>query len=75
MNIWIESAYNILHSQGLKRGKNDKVDAFRIAEYAKRFNDKGLLYDPESKNIEILERLDSERDLMVKDIALNISLN
>ena len=69
MNIWVESAYNILHSQGLKRGKNDKVDAFRIAEYAKRFNDKGLLYDPDSKNIEILERLDSERDLIVKDIA------
>ena len=69
LNIWIESAFNILHSQGLKRGKNDQVDALRIAEYAKRFSDKCLLYTPQAKSVELLERLDSERDLVVKDIA------
>ena len=69
LNIWIESAFNILHSQGLQRGKNDRVDALRIAEYGKRFKDKSVLYAPQSKSVELLERLDSERDLIVKDIA------
>lgn len=32
--ICVESAYNIKHSQGLQRGKNDKIDAERIALYA-----------------------------------------
>lgn len=69
VNLWMESAYDILHSQGLKRGKNDKIDALRIAEYAKRFYDKANLYTPESKSVEILKRLDSERNQLVKDIA------
>jgi transposase len=33
-NLWMENAYHIKQSQGLKRGKNDKVDAARIANYA-----------------------------------------
>ena len=69
LNLWMESAYDILHSQGLKRGKNDKVDALRIAEYAKRFCDKVNLYTPDSKSVEILKRLDSERNQLVKDTA------
>jgi transposase len=34
--ICIESAYNIKHSNGLQRGKNDKIDAERIALYGWR---------------------------------------
>lgn len=36
LNLWMENAYHIKQSQGLKRGKNDKVDAERIANYAFR---------------------------------------
>ena len=33
-NIWMESGSQINKSQGLVRGKNDKVDSLRIANYA-----------------------------------------
>lgn len=36
MGLWLENAYHIKRSQGLKRGKNDKVDAIRLAHYAFR---------------------------------------
>lgn len=44
LNLWMENAYHIKKSQGLKRGKNDKVDAIRIAKYAfrNRYDYKGL---------------------------------
>jgi len=67
--LWMESPYNIIHSQGLTRGKNDKIDARRIMEYARRFSDKAVLYQHSSVNIEVLKRLSAERDLIVKDIA------
>lgn len=69
LKLWMENPYNILHSQGLTRGKNDKIDALRITEYAKRFNDKALIYQHSSKNIEILDRLSAERELIIKDIS------
>lgn len=36
LNLWMENAFHIKKTQGLKRGKNDKVDAVRIAGYAFR---------------------------------------
>jgi transposase len=39
-SIWLESALQIKHSSGLQRGKNDKIDAQRIAFYAYRNQDK-----------------------------------
>lgn len=68
-NLWLESAYNIIHSQGLKRGKSDRVDAVRISEYAKRYSDKALLFSANKKSIEVMKRLTCERELIVKDIA------
>lgn len=69
LNLWMESAYKIIHSQGLIRGKSDPIDAFRIMEYARRFHDKAVLLKPSSSNIQLLKRLSAERDLVVKDIA------
>ncbi len=68
-NLWMESAYTIIQSQGLTRGKNDKVDAIRIAEYARRFEDKVVLWEAEHVDLTLLKRLYSERELIVKDIA------
>jgi len=69
LNLWMESAYRIIHSQGLIRGKNDRTDAFRIMEYAKRYQDKAMLMTPTPKSVELLKRLSSERDLIVRDLA------
>lgn len=69
LNLWIESPYAILHSQGLIRGKNDKVDAIRIAEYAKRFVDKVNQITPTPLSIKQLKHLTTERELILKDLA------
>lgn len=33
-SLWVESALQIKRSLGIQRGKNDKIDALRIAQYA-----------------------------------------
>src|SRR5690349_8308823 len=33
-NVWVENPIEIKRSLGVQRGKNDKVDAIRIAQYA-----------------------------------------
>ncbi|MEH0153474.1 transposase [Limibacter armeniacum] len=38
--IWVENPINIKRSIGMVRGKNDKVDAYRIADFAFRNQDK-----------------------------------
>ncbi len=43
LNIWLENAAQIKLSIGLQRGKNDKIDSTRIAEYAFRNHDKACL--------------------------------
>lgn len=69
LKLWMESAYKIIHSQGLIRGKNDRTDALRIMEYARRYQDKVTLLAPTPKSIELLKRLSAERDLIVRDLA------
>ena len=44
-------------------GKNDKVDAKRIAIYASRFQDKVRYYEHPTEDIERLKQLESERTL------------
>jgi transposase len=65
IDLWLESPYQIKHSSGLVRGKNDKLDARRIAEYACRFQDKCCLFSFPDKNIASLKSLVSERDICV----------
>lgn len=64
--VWIESAVQIKRSQGLVRGKTDQWDAIRIAEYAYRFYDKAVLWEPMDTLIEELKDLQGKRDLLVK---------
>ena len=59
--IWLESSLRIKRSIGLQRGKNDKVDAIRISEYALRFVDKALLWQPEREVLLELRQLVSLR--------------
>ena len=45
-HVWLEMPVQILRSLGIQRGKNDKVDAKRIAEYALLKKDKAVLWEP-----------------------------
>ena len=67
--LWLENAAEIKYSSGVQRGKNDKVDARRIAIYAGRFQDKVRYYERPTEDIERLKQLESERTLYVTDLA------
>lgn len=45
-HVWLEMPAQILRSLGVQRGKNDRVDAIRIAEYACLMKDKAVLWQP-----------------------------
>lgn len=66
INLWMESPYSILRSQGLVRGKNDKIDAIRIAQYAMRFSDKAKIVTPTPQTIKELNYLYTERELAIQ---------
>jgi len=75
-DIWLESALQIKRSIGVQRGKNDRIDAIRIASYALDFQRKARLWKPTTKNIERLGLLISHRDRMVKYLmSLRNTLN
>ena len=65
-STWVENAVSIKRSLGLQRGKNDKVDSKRIAEYATRFVDKVKLYQPPSEAFEHLQVLENLRTAFVE---------
>lgn len=67
--LWLEHPSNIKYSSGVQRGKNDKIDAKRIAIYASRFEDKVRLYERPEQEIERLKQLEAERSLYVVDLA------
>ncbi len=67
--LWLENAAEIKYSSGVQRGKNDKVDAKRIAIYASRFQDKIQYYERPTEDIERLRQLESERTLYVTDLT------
>lgn len=69
IDLWVENPMQIKHSMGFVRGKGDKVDARRIAEYAVRFADKCRLYSLPEKSIASLQQLLSERDLLLTHLA------
>ena len=54
LDIWRESALQILMSSGVRRGKDDKADSLMIAEYAAHHMDKMHLYEsPDNRILEI----------------------
>ena len=67
--LWLEHPSNIKYSSGVQRGKNDKIDARRIAIYAARFEDKVRYYERPKQEFERLKHLEAERSLYVVDLA------
>ena len=64
--IWICSALHIIKSGGLQRGKNDKVDSLRIAQFAFRNFDQFRAHIPMRKELKEIRRLFTVRRNLVK---------
>ena len=71
----LNSPLDIKHSMGIARGKNDIVDASRIAEYAHRHQDKLKLYEKPSDAIMKLQYLLTERRQYMRQRTALINLN
>jgi transposase len=67
-NIWLENPIHIKKSLGLVRGKNDKVDAWRIAMFAYKNRDEAKLWEPERDIIKMLKTLSGVRIRILKAI-------
>lgn len=64
--VWVELPIQIKRSQGLVRGKTDRWDAARIAQYAYRFADKAAFWKPADKIIQDIKELQVKRSQLVK---------
>ena len=60
-SIWLESSLQIKQAGGMQRGKTDKIDAQRIAQYAYRFRDQIRLWEPPREVIQKLAFLSATR--------------
>ena len=74
-NVWMESALHLKRSMGMTRGKNDKVDSYRIARYAMTNGDKAKLVKPGNKTLQLIKDLMSNRKRIKKSIqSLKVSV-
>lgn len=67
IDLWLENPAQIKYRSGVQRGKNDKLDARKIADYAVLFSQKARLFCLPEKSIVALKQLVSERDMYVCD--------
>jgi transposase len=65
INVCLEPAMQIKKSQGMVRGKDDKIDARRIAQYAYKNREELRFYHPDSKTAQKLKALLSSRDRLI----------
>lgn len=66
LTVCVEGAANIKLSLGLQRGKNDRVDAQRIAEYAMRYTDRLKQWRPKREVLDRLQLLNGMRTRLIK---------
>lgn len=73
--VWMESALHLKRSMGMTRGKNDRVDSFRIARYAMTNRDLAKLVTLTNQTLQLLKDLHSSRDRIMKSIqAIRVSV-
>lgn len=65
-DMWLVSGLEMKLTQGIKRNKTDRVDACKIAEYAFRYQDKTVLFQPVSKELDEIRELLSYRERLVE---------
>jgi transposase len=74
--LWVETAFKIKKASTDFRGKSDKKDAIRIAEYAWRYSDKKRLYsEPASENRDLQTLLNARETLLLQITQLKQQLN
>lgn len=66
VHVWLESPVHIKRSIGMVRGKNDKIDALRIATFAFNHQTEAKLWTPKRDVIEKLKHLMSERGRLIR---------
>lgn len=64
--VWIEMPVQIIRSLGVQRGKNDTLDAKRIATYAFTFKDKIRLWQPPRQEVQKIHDLLSLRERLIE---------
>lgn len=64
--ITVIHATEIKRSLGMTRGKNDKVDSKRVAEYSYRFADKLIEWHPKRESLKKLQYLNTLRKQLIK---------
>jgi transposase len=63
--VWLEMPVQIIRSLGIQRGKNDRIDAARIAEYACLKKDKAMLWQPPREVVLQINDLLTLRDRLI----------
>ncbi len=64
--VWVENAVQIKRSLGILSGKNDKVDAMRVAQYALKNTDRVRLWEPTREAVDKLKHLAALRERLVE---------
>jgi transposase len=73
--VWLESALHLKRSIDMIRGKNDKVDAYRIARYAMVNRDEAKLVSPSTTTLQLLADLQASRTRVSKAIqSISVSV-
>lgn len=65
--LWLDDPTRIKNSMGLTRGKNDAIDAMRIAEYAHRYEDKAVRYAIPDAALVSMKNLLADREFLLTD--------
>ena len=65
--LWMDDPTRIKNSMGLTRGKNDAIDAARIAEYAFRYSDKAVRYAIPDAAMVSMKNLLADREFLLID--------
>lgn len=68
IDVWLEHSATIKKATALSRGKSDKIDAFRIAEYAAKNLDRLRIWKPMANTLERIKHLATLRDRLVETI-------
>lgn len=69
IDLWIELALKIKRASSSIRGKSDKQDALRIADYCCRYSDKKVIYKEPSKANKTLQVLVNARESILGQIT------
>lgn len=73
--LWVEQAIKIKRASTDLRGKSDRKDALRIAEYSVRYEDRKVLNEPCSESVQEMNTLSKAREsLLVQKVALENQL-